>query len=248
MQCEICGSNKYVFLNKETGLFLCGKHRAQIYRHGKISQRTRKDKNEIIIDEENNIAKVCLYDKNGNVKNYAIIDINDIDKIKQYKWSEANTGYATTQLNYKDIILMHRFIMDVDSDEFEVDHRDRCRLKNTKDNLRVTNRIHNSKNLKINIRNKSGVSGVHYDKHRDKWKFEIFNNNKRIVSGRVDSFDLAVKERIKNEAIYYKEFSPNYNPQTQTIQLTYKSHDDNLDTFIEADLSGTILTFTKLTE
>lgn len=246
MKCEICSSDKYVFFNKDMGKFLCGKHRAQIQRNGKISTRTRKDMNEIIIDEEKNVAKVCLYDKDGNIRNYAIIDIEDVDKIKSYKWSEANTGYATTQIDYKDIILMHRLIMSVSDRNIEVDHIDRNRLNNKKSNLRITDRQDNARNIKIQINNSSGVSGIHYDNERDKWKSQIYKGGKAIVNIRFDSFDDAVKERIKNESIYYKEFSPNYNPLTQTIQLTYLNPDTKQTMFIESNLQGEIITFQKL--
>ena len=70
--------------------------------------------------------------------------------------------------------------------------------------------------------------------------------DKGKIRKRFDSFDDAVKFRLQNESILFKEYSNNYNPQTQTIQLTYTSHDDSLQTYIEVSLDGQIIQFKKL--
>lgn len=45
--------------------------------------RTLRDRNEIVINGD--VAKITLYDRKCNVVGYAIIDKEDVDKIKQYK-------------------------------------------------------------------------------------------------------------------------------------------------------------------
>lgn len=49
----------------------------------------------------------------------------------------------------------------------------------------------------------------------------------------------------RGELEYFKEFSPNYNPHTNTLQITYLSHDDNKQTYIEMNMKGNILKFKK---
>jgi len=45
-ECYVCGSDKK--LERFEGKLVCGKHKAQVRRHGKILDRTRFDANEII--------------------------------------------------------------------------------------------------------------------------------------------------------------------------------------------------------
>ena len=60
------------------------------------------------------------------------------------------------------------------------------------------------------------------------------------------SFDEAVKIRLIEESKLFKEHSNNFNHESQTLQLTYYSHDDSKQTFIESDLQGNIIKFEKL--
>lgn len=64
---------------------------------------------------------------------------------------------------------------------------------------------------------------------------------------REDTYDKAVENRIISEALNFEVMAQlsNYNPTTNTIQLTYLSHDDNKTTHIEVDLEGNILKFEK---
>jgi hypothetical protein len=60
--CSFCGSNKDVRKPRDYGGDLCIKHYTQYRRYGKLLDRTRYDKNEII--KNNEYAEVILYDKN----------------------------------------------------------------------------------------------------------------------------------------------------------------------------------------
>lgn len=96
--------------------------------------------------------------------------------------------------------------------------------------------------------NSTGVVGVVSVKHNNTspWMPMIKISGKITRLGTEYSFDEAVKKRLIAEAELFKEHSNNYNFDTQTLQLTYISHDDNLPTFIEVDLQGNILQFKKL--
>ena len=76
----------------------CDKHYRQYKRYGKI-RRTNKDPNEIIVHED--YAEIILYDKNCNEKDRALIDLDDVYKVKQYKWCLDAYGYVIGGKNNK---------------------------------------------------------------------------------------------------------------------------------------------------
>lgn len=120
--------------NKCTGNY-CNKHKMQLKRYGEILQRTRRDKNEIIIKD--NIAIVSLYNEDGDVYKHTLIDKEDIDKIKDYKVSFRN-GYA--YINYKGKHTgLHRIITntinEVDKRHNLIKHINGDKLDNRKCNL-----------------------------------------------------------------------------------------------------------------
>lgn len=78
----------------------------------------------------------------------AIVDDEDFDCLIKYKWRIIN-GYAVTYIPspIKQTILMHRIILKPNDDE-EVDHINRNRLDNRKENLRIATRSQNLCNRK----------------------------------------------------------------------------------------------------
>ena len=254
--CSYCGK-----VSKNGKLFkgnlYCKKHYIQMYRHGKILSRTIYDKNDFIQHEDS--IEIKLYDKNNNYKDSAYIDKEDFSKIKDYKWycknglAKDNFYCVTKGINPKSAIPIQDVIFDNLDDDYKVivtyDHIDNDGLNNRKSNLRIVTKQENAMNMSMKNTNTSGVVGI-AKYTRDtilKWDSRITYNYKNIYLGRYTSFDNAVKHRLQGEAEYFKEFSPNYNPATNTIQLSYISHDDNLITFIECDLQGNITQFTKIT-
>lgn len=84
-KCDICGREQEK-LSTICGYHLCNKHYAQYQKLGKFldsNPRTTNDLNEIIIDGD--IAKIKLYDSKQNEIGEAIIDTEDVDKVKNYK-------------------------------------------------------------------------------------------------------------------------------------------------------------------
>lgn len=80
--CKVKGCN-----NKYYGKGYCQKHYKQIENHGYIMNRTRFTLNEIIEDKDKNIAYIVLYDSEQKEIARAIIDLEDVAKIKNYKWT-----------------------------------------------------------------------------------------------------------------------------------------------------------------
>lgn len=196
-KCSICGSTTKV-CNSPIGL-LCGKHYCQYKRHGKILERTRLDPNEIIIKE--GYATIMLYNSKSEPIAEALIDIEDIDKIKNSKWCKDKNNYVkNSNQDY-----LHRVIMG-ESDLF-VDHIDGNKLDNRKSNLRICCNADNLKNrVKLPSNNTSGILGVRYRADRNKWYAEIQFNKQKINLGSYAEKEDAIKARLEAEIKYFGKY------------------------------------------
>lgn len=139
-------------------------------------------------------------------------DLEDYDNIKDYCWCLDANGYVVTNKK-KDsndshgTILMHRLIMDCIEDKISVDHINHVQYDNRKDNLRLTTQSQNTMNRSLGKNNKSGVTGVYFDNHSNKWAAEIKINRKKISLGHFKEFNDAVAARKEAEEKYFGEFS-----------------------------------------
>lgn len=205
--CEICGSDLRVKHNKTTNMYLCEKHCKQIYAYGKItnsSSYNQNDKNEIRTYED--YAILVLKNKYGEIVGESIVDIDDVDIISQYKWSLGNHGYVTSGAG-KNQILLHRLLSHAPDDVY-VDHINRNKLDNRKSNYRFCTNQENNRNKGLYSHNTSGITGVTWNKERNKWQAQIVVNNQNINLGRFLSFGDAVKARLRAEEKYFKDFTP----------------------------------------
>ena len=239
--CIICGSDNQV--NKYKGEPYCKKHWNHMIRYGDILERTIYDKNEYIFEKD--IVKIVLRDKKQNINGYCIINKENYEKVKQYKWYKSH-GYCITKgINKDNGISIHNIIMDNLEyiDIIIYDHIDKDKLNNREKNLRLVTEQENAMNLSIKSTNTSGVSGVQrYNGDSGiKWNSVITYKYKVINLGRYFDFDEAVVARLQGEAEYFKEYSPNFNKDTNTICLDYISYDSKLHKYIEMSLEGKIL-------
>lgn len=153
----------------------------------------RKTNSYIILD--NKTAKILL--PKGN---YALIDIEDIGKCKPIYWMMNNRGYIVANVGKpRKHISMHRLLTDV-TNEFVIDHINRVKYDNRKENLRICRQIDNCQN-KINRRNK--VSGVSFEIKSKKWFVYIGYKGKKISLGRYENYNEAVEVRKKAENDLY---------------------------------------------
>lgn len=238
-------------IHKTNGNFYCGKHYRQMNKHGKILSRTKNDPNEFI--ELDSCYKVITYDIHNFENGYGYFDKEYFDLIKKYKWQTDRQGYIVTftyENKTKSRVAMHRLIMNISNPKIIVDHKDLKKNNNRKYNLRISDDSKNEMNKGLLSNNKSGVKGVYFVKRQERWNAsleckDIPQKNHRLVK-RYKVFDDAVKQRIIWEAEYFKEYSNNYCPDSNTINLNYISKDDNLQTQIEVDLQSNIIKFTKI--
>lgn len=171
----------------------CQKHYDQIRLYGEIGKRTIYTPNEIFIKDD--YAEVILYTGGSNPVERArtIIDLDDVEKIKPYKWGWC-CGYARCT---KEKIGLHEFIVGREKDK-EIDHINGDKLDNRKNNLRLVTHQQNSMNMK--------GRGYHFEKAMKKWKAKITHKGKVIKLGFFEKEEDAKKARLEAEKKYFGEY------------------------------------------
>lgn len=127
------------------GHIFCDKHYNQFKKYGKVldnNPRTSLDPNEIHI--QGPVAYIDLYDKNCNVIAQAIIDTEDISKVRYTKWKLSGSGYAMNTPKFQGGN-KHLSRVILNTDQF-VDHINHNTLDNRKCNLRVVTKSQNQMN------------------------------------------------------------------------------------------------------
>ncbi len=191
-KCEVCGRMWRKKL-KADGKIVCNKHYHQFKRFGcfrDASSRTQRDKNNITINGD--IALIDLYDKQYNVIAQAIIDTEDINKVKYIKWRLNCNGYVMN--NSHTSIFLHRRILGVDT---MVDHKNGNRLDNRKCNLRVATPSTNQMNV--------NYLGVY--RHKDKYIAKIKLHQHQTHLGVFAYEEEAKYARWYAEQVLFKEFA-----------------------------------------
>lgn len=121
---------------------------------------------------------VTLKDCKGNE---FIVDAEDCEAIKKYKWYTLPNGYLAASGQVK-IVYLHRLVMNAPQGS-EVDHINHCKNDCRKSNLRVCNRYENARNRPAQANNLSGYKGVGYHKHKKLWRARIKIHHKTTELG-----------------------------------------------------------------
>lgn len=162
-------------------------------------KRTAFDLNEIF--EYEDYAEVVLYKQN---KEYVrvLIDVEDIEKVKDLKWHLDSRNYAK---NGKLKTLMHRIIMSAKKGEY-VDHINHNTLDNRKNNLRIVTNQQNGMNRSLGLDNTSGCTGVSFNKNNSKWIVQIGVNRRLVYLGHYDTLNEAINVRKQAEVKYFGDY------------------------------------------
>ena len=112
--------------------------------------------------------------------NYAYVDAADYEWLSRHNWRLQN-GYAARREKTK-VIYMHRQIMKPPKG-MTVDHANRNKLDNTRDNLRVCTQQQNAHNNGKHMGSSSRFKGVGYSKDRQKWFAKAYFEGERIWLG-----------------------------------------------------------------
>ena len=187
---------------------LCSKHYSQLRRYGKIFKYSSRDKTNYIEILEDH-AEIFLIDKNNEICAKALIDLDDVDKVKNIKWHRSDLQRSTYYClsNDSEWKRIHRLIMGVTDKNIVVDHINHNGLDNRKSNLRICTSGQNTCNCLTSKNNKSGHKGVYWSKERKKWCAQISINNKTKGLGRYDTIEEAIEARKKAAKEYYGEFA-----------------------------------------
>ena len=203
--CCICGSKEKVIYSKIYHGMYCRKHYSQLYNLGELKERTIFDKNEYKI--KNDIAIIYLRNSKQEIVGETLIDLEDLNKVIQYKWRLDTWNYAEGKINNKNV-LMQRLIINEYRKEYIIDHINRNTLDNRKSNLRIVNKSENAINSKIASNNTSGVKGVSWSNTFNSWRSYLTKNGIRYELGYFKNKDDAIKARLNGELKYFGEFAP----------------------------------------
>lgn len=158
----------------------------------KVRKRTKYDPNKIIDCGDH--YEICLYSNKHKEVTRALIDKEDLDKVKDIKWCLHKDGYAwNNEIGFLHFLILGR------KENYLTDHRNQNKLDNRKQNLRFAT---NSQNA-MNRRNTSGVT---WNQKRGKWLARISVDYKNIFLGRFVKKEDAIKARKNAEIKYFGEF------------------------------------------
>lgn len=194
-RCCVCGRSLFRKI-KSHGHVYCNKHYNQIKKYGHAldtNPRTIYDGNEITI--KSTVAYIQIYDKNAEPIATAIVDSEDVPRIRYIKWKLSTSGYVMNTPKFKGSNQhLSRIILNVD--DF-VDHINHNPLDNRKQNLRVVTKSQNQMNA-----NYKGVS-----KQGNKWCARIKLNQKLISLGTYVDEEEALYARWYAERLLFKEYA-----------------------------------------
>lgn len=141
----------------------------------------------------------------------AIVDKSLINLIKNKRWSLNSDGYVVSRVD-GELKYLHHLVVNFEGSKdnlYVVDHIDRNKLNNRRSNLRIIEKHKNHVNHNGYKNNKSGFTGVTFDKERNKWKVLIHINKKQKLIGRFDDINDAITARLNAELKHYGEdFAP----------------------------------------
>ena len=119
---------------------------------------------------------------------FALVDDADYDWLSQWKWyalRQPRTFYAVRDVKVdkkKTSIWMHRLVNGT-PDHLKTDHMNGNGLDNRRSNLRSVTHQENMINNVRWVSNRSGVRGVSWHKHTEKWLAQITVNSKNLYIG-----------------------------------------------------------------
>lgn len=116
---------------------------------------------------------------------FAIVDDEDFDVLKNWKWKFTKQGYACRNFEVDGkwgSHWMHRVVMKVEKGVY-IDHINRNKLDNRKSNLRVVTTLQNMANKGALKNNKCGLRGVHFHPGTGKYRAVLGWAGKRMSLG-----------------------------------------------------------------
>ncbi|MBW2965699.1 HNH endonuclease [Candidatus Woesearchaeota archaeon] len=184
------------------------------YRHHFCSEECSKEYNKTKRVYKKRInRKILTKDDHAliplNQNKFAIIDIDDIDKVKNYTWNIVGNDYVRTAKSIKGkriTMLLHRYIMGLKKgDNVDIDHINRNSLDCRKANMRLCNKGENRRNSigkKDSTSEYKGLSKVELS-NETKWAVQI---NGFYVGRYKDEKEAAIAADILSRH-FYQDFA-----------------------------------------
>jgi hypothetical protein len=155
----------------------------------------------------------------------AIVDDEDYEAVNQYKWHAARTGRSIYA--YRHLVVdgkrikesMHRMIMNAPDGLF-VDHVNGNGLDCRRGNMRLATISQNNQNRRLDCRNKSGVSGIHFNKLSRRWRAFLSVNGVNMFLGSFLNFDDAVAARRAAMEKHHGEFASKIDTDEQQMEVS----------------------------
>lgn len=147
-------------------------------------------------------------------------DLDDLPVIESRDWYVDKDGYLTSSYYYLGqlrVVRFHRVVVHAKPGQW-VDHKDKNRANNRKQNLRCCSYSQNNRNRGQYSTNTSGVTGVTFDKRRECWVATIMYDHKRIFIGRFQNKGDAVLARLEVEIRLFGEFAPQWEMYKEITQ------------------------------
>jgi hypothetical protein len=111
-----------------------------------------------------------------NSEQYALVDDEDADRVNSYRWYVGTKGYILAYLGQAEdsrpiFAKLHRFVLDLHPGDLGVDHRNRDKLDNRKENLRLATQTQNRQNLsRFSAHARSGYRNVYWVSAKQAWR------------------------------------------------------------------------------
>lgn len=180
--------------------------------------RNKFDPNEII--EYSDYAEIILYDRDNNEKARTKIDLARVPDIVGTKWYLKDNGYVATN-NYRGngYTYLHILIAGNNTKNRYVDHIDGNKLNNKACNLRIVTPEQSGMNKGIRSDNKSGRTGVHWSKDKQKWCVMICYNQRHVNLGYFQTYVEAVNRREAAEKEFFGQYMPDNTRSNKKISF-----------------------------
>jgi len=167
----------------------------------KLNEYIKKDDYYEII-----LYKPKTYDQIASV----YISEEDFDKCSKIYWTLSKYGYCRgyDKINKREILL-HKYILNSDKNEL-YDHINKNKLDCRRNNLRIANKQINSINREAPSNSLTSITGVSFDKKRNKYRAYVKINQKQIFLGYYINIEDAIIARKNGELKYFKPIIDNY--------------------------------------